>query len=222
MEAYDNDEILAAVRADYEARPASAQACQLGDLMIVKPDGAKPASDLLWIMGFNGGETLGERDDAGDTPSARRWFRFCQEAAEAVGCPSWIIGERTHWGSPTVNDLVQRVGSATRFRDLLKFHAAANSALMKIHSPRVVWMTGLSTFPTEALDDYQLTPIGDPSPRDKRGRLWQEYVDADGIPWLATIHPTGARISGKEFDRVKIKLAELGVQSRAQADSIAR
>ena len=63
---YENDEILAAVRADYEARPASARACQLGDLMIVKPDDAKPAPDRLWIMGFNGGETSGERDDAGD------------------------------------------------------------------------------------------------------------------------------------------------------------
>lgn len=38
MEAYNKDEILAAVRADYEARPASAQACQLGELMIAKPD----------------------------------------------------------------------------------------------------------------------------------------------------------------------------------------
>ncbi|WP_158916056.1 hypothetical protein [Caulobacter sp. S45] len=205
----DPDAALQAVRADYEARPPLAQACQLGDLMILKPDGARPDPGLLWIMGFNGGETEGAKDGAGDTQSARKWFKLCGEAASAVGSPAYIIGERTHWGSPTVRDLVQRVGSAERFRALLKLHAAANLALLHAYRPRVVWMTGLSSYATEAVEDYGLMPKGEPAPRDKRGRLWQEYVGADGVPWLATIHPTGARISAGEFQRVKAKLAAL-------------
>jgi hypothetical protein len=163
-------------------------------------------------MGFNGGETSGKKDAAGDTRSARRWFNLCREAAEAVDSSAWIIGERTHWGSPTVGELVRRVGSEDRFRSLLKLHAEANRALMRTYPPRVVWMTGLSVRASEARDDYGLIEDGVPAPRDKRGRLWQAYVDPAGVPWLVTIHPTGARMSGPEFERVRKKLAALAAR----------
>ena len=203
-----------AVSADHEARPDSAERCKLGELMIVKPDGARPSPGALWIMGFNGGETQGRTGTSGDTRSARRWFALCGQAAEAVGASTWIIGERTHWGSPNVGELVKRVGSAARFRALLRLHAEANRALLRAYPPSVVWMTGLSSYPAEAVEDYQLTPVGDPEPRDKRGRLWQEFAGPEGIPWLVTIHPTGARISREEFKRVRLKLATLADQRR--------
>ncbi len=179
--------------------------------MIVKPDDARPEPGLLWIMGFNGGETAGAKDASGDTPSARKWFRLCGEAAKAVCAPACIIGERTHWGSPTVGELVQRVGSPERFRALLKLHANVNLALLRAYRPRAVWMTGLSSYIAEAVEDYGLTSIGEPALRTKRGRLWQEYVDTNGLPWLVTIHPTGARMSTAEFQRVKEKLRDLSV-----------
>jgi hypothetical protein len=72
-----------------------------------------------------------------------------------------------------------------------------------------IWLTGLATYMKEAVTNYGLSEVGDPTERDKRGTLWQEYVDQSGVPWLATIHPTGARMSTNEFARVKGKLAQL-------------
>jgi hypothetical protein len=197
------------IRDHYTARPVTAADCRLGDLIIVKPDGAEPAAGLLWIMGFNGGETAGERDADGNTPGARRWFRFCREAAEATGSKTWIIGERTHWGSPNVDELVRRVGSREDFRRLLDLHSEANKMLLAAYRPKIIWLTGLATYMKEAVTNYGLSEVGDPTERDKRGTLWQEYVDQSGVPWLATIHPTGARMSTNEFARVKGKLAQL-------------
>ena len=168
-------------------------------------------------MGFNGGETSGLKDEAGDTPGARRWFRLCEEAAEAVRSPSWIVGERTHWGSPNIGELERRIGSSERFRQLLRFHAEINRDILAMYPPQVVWMTGLSAYVREAEEDYALTKVGDPAARDKRGRLWQEYRSADGVPWLATVHPTGARMSRNEFEQIKKKLGSISLMSNVAA-----
>ena len=91
------EEARIAVCEHWENRPASAQACCLGDFLIVKPDDAELTTPAFYILGFNGGETV-PRTDGKQTRSATIWFNRCRDAAHAVGVTSWLIGERAHWG----------------------------------------------------------------------------------------------------------------------------
>jgi hypothetical protein len=167
-------------------------------------------------MGFNGGESDRAKDEDGNTPSANRWFSLCEQAAKAVDSPSWIICERVHWGSPSVGALIERVASPNAFSDLLRFHAEVNRSLMALYRPRVVWMTGLSTCMLEAVEDYRLRRVGGPERGTNGHRLLQVYRDDADVPWLASRHPTGARVSGEDSGRVRAKLAELASAHRTE------
>ncbi|MGH6957898.1 MAG: hypothetical protein ACREEW_14625 [Caulobacteraceae bacterium] len=185
--------------------------------MIVQPDGAALTAPAFYVLGFNGGETA--EDDAGprDTPtrSARRWFDLCARAARAVDTSAWGITERCHWGSPDVPTLISRLGSKSGLRRLLNLHASANLAMFMETPPLVVWVTGLG-YLVEAVEDYGLTPVGKPEFRASplRGILWREFAGENGVPYLFTRHPTGARFAAGEHDKIFAKLGALARQRR--------
>lgn len=207
----------AAVQADYLARPDSALACALGDQLIVHPAGAALSAPAFYILGFNGGETEHRQAAAGAPPtrSARRWFDLCARAAAAAGVSSWAITERCHWGSPDIPTLVRRLGSDSELRRLLRLHAAANLAMFRETPPLVVWVTGLG-YLAETVEDYGLTPVGEPESRELplKGILWREFASGDGVPYLFSRHPTGARYARREHDRLFKKLGQLAATKR--------
>lgn len=208
-----------AVEADHHSRPKSAVLCRLGDQLIVHPEGSLLQAPAFYILGFNGGETAEDNEPKLDKPtrSARRWFDLCARAAKAVRAPAWGITERCHWGSPDIPTLIERLGSRNEMRRLLTLHAEANLAMFEEALPLVVWVTGLG-YMAEAVEDYRLTPVGEPQPRTPplRGVLWREFVGADGVPYLFSRHPTGARFAAGEHDRLFQKLAEMARTRRAQ------
>ena len=145
------------------------------------------------------------------TRSAIVWFNLCQRAANALGVNAYIIMERCHWGSPNVGVLRARIGSEAAMRQMLRLHAAANLAKLRERPARVVWVTGLSTYFHEAVEDYGLIEVGAVQLREAplKGVLWRHFKDQDGVPFLFTRHPTGARMARHEKERIFAKLAEL-------------
>ena len=104
-----------------------------------------------------------------------------------------------------------RVGSEAAMRNMLRLHAAANLAKFRQLPARVVWLTGLSTYFREAIEDYGLSEAGPVQLREAplKGVLWRHFKDRDGVPFLFTRHPTGARMARHEKERIFAKLAEL-------------
>ena len=182
------------------------------------PDGATLTPPAFYILGFNGGERAGNDLGAGDTPSrsARRWFKLCGLAAQAIGADTWGITERCHWGSPDIPTLITRLAGTAELRRLLKLHAAANLAMFKETPPLVVWVTGLG-YLRETVEDYGLTVLGEPVARQwpLKGILWLEYVGEGGVPYLFSRHPTGARFAKGEHDELFLKLKELAAARQA-------
>jgi len=210
-----------AVEADYNARNERAYLCRLGDQLIVHPEGSQLEAPAFYILGFNGGETSeeGARKQDAPTRSARRWFDLCARAAKAVGASAWGITERCHWGSPDIPTLVERLGGGDELRRLLKLHAEANLAMFEEAPPLVVWVTGLG-YMAQAVEDYGLTPVGEPELRTPplKGVLWREFEGTGGVPYLFSRHPTGARFATGEHDRLFRKLAAMAEKRRTSTD----
>lgn len=176
--------------------------------------GEKVRPGLLWVLGFNNGETLEEVDHKPGW-STHHWIKLCEDAAGAVKSPTYVIRERIFWGSPNAGELKRRVGSYSAVVNLLKLHAQVNRILLKQHMPLVVWLTGLSYLP-ETEQAYGLTRVGEAETRENgRGRLWQAYKDEQRVPWLATHHPSD-RLRRSERERITGKLAELAALSSAR------
>jgi hypothetical protein len=79
----------------------------------------------------------------------------------------------------------------------------------------VVWVTGLGHL-AETVEDYGLTAAGEPQLREapRKGVLWREFVSRDGVPFLFSRHPTGARPARGEHDQVFGELARLAEARR--------
>ncbi len=127
----------------------------------------------------------------------------------------YVIGERCHWGSPTVGELKARIGDDGVFRDVLRFHADVNRVLFGVLPPLLIWAPGVSTCVQEAVEDYRLKEI---EVRRIQGRrrtetLWRHYESDDGVPFLFSKHPTGARLSHEQHSDVFQTLGRLA-QSR--------
>ncbi|WP_029087521.1 hypothetical protein [Brevundimonas aveniformis] len=207
-----------AVEADHSSRPESALRCKLGDQLIVHPAGSQLQAPAFYILGFNGGETSEDEASRSNTPtrSARHWFDLCARAAKAVAAPAWGITERCHWGSPDIPTLTKRLRTRTALRRLLTLHAQANLAMFEETPALVVWVTGLG-YMSETVEDYGLTEVGEPKLRAPplKGILWREFVDAGGVPYLFSRHPTGARYATGEHNLLFEKLGELAQARRA-------
>ena len=187
----------------------------MGDHIIVRPAGAQPSPPCLYILGFNGGETelVSPKTSRPDRPtrSATVWFNLCQRAANVLGVDAYIITERCHWGSTNVGVLRARIGSEAAMRHMLRLHAAANLAKFRELPARVVWVTGLSTFFHETVEDYGLSEAEPNQLREAplKGVLWRHFRARDDVPFLFTRHPTGARMARHEKERIFAKIAEL-------------
>ncbi len=70
---------------------------------------------------------------------------------------------------------------------------------------------------SETVEDYGLTEVGEPKLRAPplKGILWREFVDAGGVPYLFSRHPTGARYATGEHNLLFEKLGELAQARRA-------
>jgi hypothetical protein len=208
----------AKLEAHFLARTDGARRCALGSIALLYGD-ISPQRPSLYILGFNGGETQ-PGVDSRETRSTKRWFAVCARAAEAVGVSGYIIGERSHWGSPNVGELRKRVGSEAAFRDMLRFHAKINQQLFATLPPLLIWAPGVSTCVQEAIEDYGLTEQQtfrlENSSRTET--IWRHFIGSDGVPFLFTRHPTGARLSKCQRKIIFEKLAELG---RARTETLA-
>lgn len=217
------DEAWAAVKRHHEGRPSSARDCRLDCFWVARPDGDRLATPCLYILGFNGGETKGQ-DQAPLRPtrSTAVWFNICDRAARWAGVDSYLIVERCHWGSPNVLALRQRIGSKAALLTMLKLHAEANRALFREKPPLVVWVPGLATYIEPAIEHYRLEECLPPKLRparkgkpEGRNALWREFVDSEGVPFLVTLHPTGARPNHNEMALIFGKLGQLAQRQRA-------
>jgi hypothetical protein len=169
----------------------------------------------LYILGFNAGEPKDPSTDGPNTISAKKWLDQCERMRRSAGTEGFISAERCYWGSPSVGELIQRLGDRVSFRDMLRIHASANRALFRQYTPLIVWVPGVSTYLKEAIEDYGLRQCEPPAVTEKKGRqhtIWRLYRDATNVPFLFSKHPA-SRPSRPEWVSIRNKVSELAATS---------
>lgn len=165
----------------------------------------------FYIMGINAGESKPGVPDGPHTPAAKKWVRQCNAMMDAAGATGFISIERCYWGSPNVYELAKRIGDPAVLRGLLRQHALANHALFRDYPPSIAWVPGVSQFRQEAIEDYDLDPVGSGFVDERKGRrhtVWLLHRGPGGVPFLFTKHPA-ARPSRADWEVIRKKVTEL-------------